>query len=124
MVTGLGQCTTYQLTFHRQCLAQRGRIETTQVRREDKVWSKINVALVTKVMEWATTGFSVTLVTTGIMKTVQGYRKLSSVKYHKLSICCSDVISVWITKKLRKQLEKLQKKLFEKFRRQEFGLIN
>ena len=106
-MTGLGQATNTQLTFLRQCLAQRGRTETTPVRRKDRVWSKNNVALVTKVMKWATTEFSVTSVTAGIMKTVQGYRKLSSVNYHKLSICCSDVLSVWKTKKLRKQLEKL-----------------
>ena len=50
---------------------------------------------------------SVTSVTGAIMKTAQGDRKLSSVNYHKLSICCSDVLIVWITKQLRKQLENL-----------------
>ena len=94
--TGSGD--NYSTDVFRQCLAPRGRIETTPVRRKDRVWSKNDVALVTKVMKWATTGFSVTSVTAGIMKTVQDYRKLSSVNYHKLSICCSDVLFVWITK--------------------------
>ena len=50
------------------------------------MWSKNNVALVTNVMKWATTGFSVISVTAGIMKAVQGYREVSSVNYQKLFV--------------------------------------
>ena len=51
--------------------------------------------------------------TAAIMKTVQGYGKLSSVNYHKLSICCSDVLLVSDVQMDNRKVEETSRKVIK-----------